>query len=131
MSQPTGGPAMADSNIPYIPSYGNITKALHAIQKAQTPDRFTTDFLETKLGLKGGSARPIIPFLKKTGFLGSDGAPTTLYKRFRNPTQSKKAAAEAVRTGFAPLYEINEYVHDLTDAELKGVIMQATGLDEG
>lgn len=32
--------------------------------------------------------------------------------------------------GFAPLYEINEYVHDLTDPELKGVIVQATGLDE-
>jgi Family of unknown function (DUF5343) len=125
------GSGMTDSNIPYIPSYGNITRALQAIQRAQTPDRFTTDFLETKLGLKGGSARPVIPFLKKTGFLASDGTPTSLYKRFRNPAQTKKAAAEAVRIGFAPLYEINEYVHDLTDAELKGVIVQVTGLDEG
>jgi hypothetical protein len=60
---------MADSNIPYMRAYGNITKTLHAIQKAQTLDRFTTDFLETKLSLKGGSARPVIPFPKKTGFL--------------------------------------------------------------
>jgi Family of unknown function (DUF5343) len=94
---------MADNSVPYVPSYGNITKALQAIQKAQTPDRFTVDFLETKLGLKGGSARPVIPFLKKTGLLASDGSPTSLYKRFRNTAQSKRAAAEALRKGFAPL----------------------------
>jgi Family of unknown function (DUF5343) len=122
---------MADNGLPYVASYGNITRALQAIQKAQTPDRFTVDFLETKLGLKGGSARPVIPFLEKTGFLASDGSPTTLYKRFRNPAQSKQAAAEALRTGFRSLYQINEYVHDLPDPELKGIIVQATGMDEG
>lgn len=122
---------MADDSIPYVAAYGNITKALQAIQKAQTPDRFTQDFLATKLGLKGGSARPVIPFLKKIGFLASDGAPTGLYKRFRNTSQSKGAAAEAVRKGFAPLYAINEYAHDLSDPDLKGVVVQATGVDEG
>src|SRR5579859_1352743 len=121
---------MADHNIPYVAAYGNISKALQAIQKAQTPDRFTQDFLSTKLALTGGGARPVIPFLKKTGFLASDGAPTTLYKRFRNPSQAKVAAAEALRKGFAPLYEINEYAHDLPASDLKGVVVQATGLDD-
>src|SRR5262249_54105075 len=125
------GLAMPEDSIPYVGAYGNITKALQAIQRAQTPDRFTQDFLSTKLALKGGSARAIIPFLKKVGFLASDGTPTSLYKRFRNPSQSKGAAAEAVRGGFASLYAINEYVHDLSDPDLKGVIVQATGLDEG
>jgi hypothetical protein len=123
--------AMADHNIPYVAAYGNITKALQAIKKAQTPDRFTQDFLTTKLGLTGGSARLVIPFLKKTGLLASDGAPTSLYKRFRNPSQTKVAAAEALRRGFATLYEINEYAHDLSDPDLKGIIVQATGLDDG
>jgi len=121
---------MTDHNIPYVGAYGNITKALQAIQKAQTPDRFTQDFLATKLGLKGGSARVLIPFFKKTGFLASDGVPTTLYRRFRNPSQAKAAAAEALRKGFAPLYEINEYAHDLSDTDLKGVAVQATGSDD-
>src|SRR6202020_1128965 len=97
----------------------------------QTPDRFTVDFLETKLGLKGGGARPVIPFLKKTGFLATDGMPTSLYKKFRNPVQSKAAAAEALRKGFAQLYAINEYAQDLKDPELKGIIVQATGVDDG
>lgn len=119
---------MAD-NPPYVTGYGGITKALNKIQEAATPPRFTQDFLATKLGLKGGSARPIIPFLKRTGFLGSDGVPTELYKRFRNSTQKGKAAAEALKKGYSSLYEINEYVHDATDKDLKGVVVQATGLE--
>ena len=120
----------AESKVPYIHAYGNITKALQKIKTAQTPDRFTQDFLATKLGLKGGSPKPVIPYLKRTGFLGSDGVPTTLYKRFRNSAQSGAAAAEALRIGYAALYEINEYVHDASDEELRGIVVQATGLDD-
>ena len=75
--------------VPYVQAYGNITKALERIRQAQTPPRFTQDFLETKLNLSGGSARPVIPFLKRTGFLASDGTPTDLYSGLeelrRNP----------------------------------------------
>ena len=46
---------MADVKLPYVTGYGNITKALQKIQEASTPDRFTQDFLSTKLGLKGNS----------------------------------------------------------------------------
>lgn len=119
-----------ESKAPYLHGYGYIPKALEKIKTAQTPDRFTQDFLATKLGLKGGSPKPIIPYLKRTGFLGSDGAPTGLYKRFRNSAQSGAAAAEALRTGYVALYEINEYVHDAPDGELKGIVVQATGLEE-
>jgi hypothetical protein len=79
---------------------------------------------------RGGSPKPVIPFLKRTGFLASDGTPTPLYKRFRNPSQSGPAAAEALRIGYRPLYDINEYVHNAKDDELRGVIVQATGADE-
>jgi hypothetical protein len=116
-------------NPPYLHAYGNITKALKKIQEAASPARFTQDFLATKLGLKGGSPKPLIPFLKRTGFLGSDGIPTELYKRFRNPTERGKAAAEALKKGYSSLYEVNEYVHDANDKDLRGVIVQATGLD--
>jgi hypothetical protein len=120
---------MAD-HPPYMQSYGNISKGLKKLVEASTPPRFTQDFLETKLAMKGGSARPFVPFLKRTGFLGSDGIPTDLYKRFRNPSQQGKAAREALRHGYAALYEVNEYVHDLDDNDLKGVVVQVTGLGQ-
>ena len=115
--------------LPYLNAYGNIQKALKKIQDAATPPRFTQDFLATKLNLKGGSATPLIPFLKRTGFIGSDGVPTDLYQRFRNPTQCGRAAAEALRKGYSSLYEVNEYIHDASDTELGGVVVQVTGFD--
>src|SRR5439155_21045567 len=121
---------MAEQPLPYVTAYGNITKALQKIQSAQTPDRFTQDYLSTKLALKGGSPRPVIPFLKRTGFLASDGTPTPLYKRFRNSSQRGAAAAEALRRGHERLYEVNEYVDDATDEELRGLVAQVTGLEE-
>jgi hypothetical protein len=121
---------MADKP-PYMHAYGNITKALEKIQEAATPPRFTQDFLATKLGLKGGSPKPLIPFLKRTGFIGSDGVPTDLYKQFRNSNERGKAAAETLRKGYSALYEVNEYIHDAPDKELRGVVVQVTGLDAG
>lgn len=119
---------MGNQTPPYMNAYGNIGKALKKIKAAQTPPRFTQDFLATTLGLSGGSAKPVIPFFKRTGFLGSDGVPTERYKRFRNPGQSGKAVAEALKVGYKSLYEINEYIHDASDDDLLGTVVQATGL---
>ncbi len=116
-------------NVPYVNAYGTISKTLDRIKQASTPPKFTQDFLATKLDVKGGSGKPIIPFLKRTGFLNSDGSPTELYKEFRNDALRDAAAARAVKTGYSILYEINEYAHDLNDKDLKGLIVQATGLD--
>lgn len=116
--------------VPYLNAYGNLTKALNGIKTAQTPPTFTTDFLDAKLDLRGGGARPVIPLLKKAGFLSSDGSPTDRYNRFRNAASSEAAAAEGVRTAFSKLYEVNEYVHDLDDKKLRGLVVQVTGLDE-
>lgn len=123
---------MAESTVPYVQAYGNITRTLEKIQTASTPERFTQDFLATKLGLTGGGAKSVIPFLKRTGFLGPDGAPTDLYRRFRNQSSRGAAAAEALRKGFAPLYEVNEYSHAITDdQEMRGLIVQVSGLEDG
>jgi hypothetical protein len=90
---------MAESTLPYVPAYGNVTKVLEKIRTAQTPPRFTQDFLATTLDMPGGSAKPVIPFLKRTGFLASDGTPTDLYRQFRNSAQAGAAAAAASAAG--------------------------------
>jgi hypothetical protein len=91
-----------DANVPYMMAYGNITKTLEKIRTAQVPARFSQDFLAKTLDLPGGNRRPVIPFLKRTGFLGSDGTPTERYRRFRNDSERGAAAGEALRLGYAP-----------------------------
>lgn len=120
---------MADEKLPYLMAYGVITKTLEKIKSAATPDRFTQDFLSTKLGLRGGTAKAVIPFLKRVGFLGTDGAPTERYKRFRNAAASGGAAAEALKQGYRPLYDRNEYAHELSDTEVKGLIVESSGFE--
>lgn len=120
----------ASSKVPYLQAYGNIKKALDRITKATVPPTFTQDFLATTLNMPGGGARPVIKFLKRAGFLTSDGTPTDLYKQFRNPTLRGAAAAEGLRNAYADLYVANEYVHSANDKDLKGLILQVTGLEE-
>lgn len=119
------------SELPYVTSTGYISKILDKIVDAKTPSKFTQDYLKTILGIGSSSARAVIPFMKRIGFLGSDGAPTELYKQFRSSSQQGSAAATALRTGFSPLFEANEYVYSLGDDDLSDLIIQITGLEKG
>ena len=94
---------MAATPLPYLASPGSIKTALEKIRAAATPERVTGDFMNTKLQIKGGTGSALIPFLKKIGFVASDGAPTELYKRFRNPSIGGTAVAAAIKIGYAPL----------------------------
>jgi Family of unknown function (DUF5343) len=118
-----------ENRLPYVTAYGNITKALDKIKTAATPDRFSQDFLEKTLGMTGGGNRPVLPFLKRTGFLNQDGTPTELYKEFRNPDRSGGAAAQALKVGYGPLYQMDEKVHTRDSGKLKNLVVQATGMD--
>ena len=120
---------MAADNPPFMNAYGNITKILNKLQDAQTPPRFTYDYLSTVLGVSGGSASPFIPFAKRIGLLASDGTPTDLYKRFKNPTQAGPAVEQMMRKGYGELYKRNEFVHDMDKKGLEGLVREATGLE--
>jgi len=122
---------VAPVNPPYLAAHSTITRTLERVKLAPTPEKFSQDFLATKLGLKGGSPKQVIPYLKRIGFLRSDGTPTPIYERFRNEAQSGAAVAEAMRHGYQTLYDVNEYLHDATDEDIRGVILQVTGQQKG
>lgn len=115
------------SALPYITAPGNIEKALLAIKSAETPDRVTQDFVKTILKIPGGSGDQVTSFLKKIGFTNSDGTPSDIYKKFRNPTTSGSAMMASLKAGYGPLYRRNEYMHKLSDAELRGLVIEETG----
>jgi hypothetical protein len=117
--------------LPYLVSPGSIKTGLEKIRAAATPERVTQDFVTTKLQIKGGTGAALIPYLKKIGFVASDGAPTDLYKQYRNPSTAGTAAAAAVRHGYKPLEDVNEYFYELSDKDLLALIIQVTGAEEG
>ncbi|HEY3294136.1 MAG TPA: DUF5343 domain-containing protein [bacterium] len=117
-------------NLPYTTNAGTLLKMLEKIQTAAVPMKFTTEFLENTLLMKGGTARGLMPFLKKIGLLKGDGTPTELYSRFRNPSSSGHALGEAMRRAYPQVFNINEKAHQLGDEDLRGIIMQITGLEK-
>lgn len=115
--------------LPYLASPGSIKTCLEKIKAAATPDRVTGDFVTTKLQIKGGTGAALIPYLKKIGFVGSDGSPTELYKRFRNHATAGSAVADAVKLGYKELERVNEYFYELSDKDLLALIVQVTGAE--
>lgn len=116
-------------NLPYVASPGSIKSALEKIRTAATPERVTKDFVTTVLQIKGGTGGSLPPFLKRIGFVASDGTPTDLYKKFRNAATGGAAVADAIRLGYKDLLQINEYFYRLSDKELLALIVQVTGLE--
>jgi Family of unknown function (DUF5343) len=117
------------SKLPYVNQPGSVVKVFEKVRQAQTPERFTGDFLETKLGFRGGNYKQFIPFAKKLGFLGTDGVPSEIYKRFRNEGTTKSAMAEAVKIGYKELFERNEHADAMRKEDFKGLVVEVTGLD--
>ena len=118
------------ASLPYVTAPGNIERALLAIKAAATPERVTQDFVKTILKIPGGSGDQITSFLRKLGFANLDGSPSDIYKKFRNNSTSGQAAAEALKKGYAPLYKRNEFMHALETPELKGLVIEETGVGE-
>lgn len=115
------------AEIPYMNAPGSIGKILEKIKEASTPETFSQDFLQTKLGFKGGNYLTFIPWAKKAGLVNSDGTPTNLYKQFRNPTTSPKSLATAIKQAYAEIFSRNEYANELDKKAFKGLVMEATG----
>lgn len=115
------------AKIPYMLSPSLIPRTLNKIQEAKRPERFTQDFLETKLGLSGGGARPVIPLLKRLGFLAPDGVPTKRYDQYRNEYTRKRAVAEGMKEAFSEIFDRNIYAQELDKAKLTGLVLEITG----
>ena len=117
------------TKLPYVAQPGSIVKIFEKVRHAQTPERFTGDFLQTKLGFRGGNYMQFIPLAKKLGFLGSDGRPTEVYKSFRNNSSTKAAMAQALKVGYREVFERNEHADALSKDDFKGMVVEITGLE--
>src|SRR5665647_369231 len=115
------------ANLPYVQATSTLESMLDKIKSASVPEKFSQDFVSTKLLVKGGPGRSLIPFIKRMGLVNSDGTPTDRYKEFRNPDKSGFAIADAMRELYEPLFAMNEYIYELDSSKLRGLIVEATG----
>jgi len=115
-------------NLPYTPAPGVFKKTLDGIITAGQPERFTSNFMDTMLGVTGGSSRYVPPLLKKMNFLTSDGTPTDLYTSFRTEGSRSAAAFAGLKNAFAELFQRNEFIHKANEPEVRDHIVAITGL---
>jgi hypothetical protein len=117
--------------LPYLPTYKNLPVLFEKIEKAKVPDAFTVRYLGDTFGLKSTNDRALIPLLRKLGFLDTSGKPTEEYARLKNNDLARAAIADGIKRGYAPLYEANEAAHELNSDQLKGLVAQVSGTEEG
>lgn len=113
---------------PYTPAPGVLGRALARIVVSERPSQFSYDFLSTVLGVSGGSARAVIPILKRAGLLNSDGTPTERYAQFQSERKRANAALEALRAGWPELFRKNRYAERLEKSEVEDLFGEITGL---
>jgi hypothetical protein len=118
-------------DLPYLPSYKNVGTLFERISKAKVPDALTVRVLGDTIGLKSTSDRQLIGLLKKLGFLDNSGKPTPKYNLLKNSATAKLAIADGIRQAYSPLYAANENAHSLPSDQLKGLIAQVSGAEEG
>ena len=124
---------MAIEYPPYVTGYGGIPTLFRKIKEATVPAKFTQDFLTTVLDLKSSSFRPMIPLLKKLGFIDPANVPTQAYREVREDDRRGEVMAQRIRDAYRVLFNANEFAYKLDKkdliAKLKGVL--GAGEDDG
>ena len=122
---------MAADYPPYMFGYGVIALVFVKIRNTPAPEQFTHEYLAHKLGFARESDRAFIPMAKRIGLLSTDGKPTELYQRLRDPAQCCAAVAAAMKHGYPMFYAKHANVHELDRKVLAGFVAEITGLAPG
>ena len=122
---------MAAEYPPFMFAYGIIAEIFAKIQAVEPPPVFSHDFLRFTLGFSRESDRAFIPLAKRTGLLGTDGKPTELYQRLREPSQAASAVLTAMKQGYPAFYDKRPDAHDLDRKLIATLVSEVTGLAHG
>ena len=118
-----------DSNVPYMPSSGNLHRIFDKMQNAGVPEVFSLDFL-TDLGFTSSNDRPVIKLLKYIGFLDQSGRPQSSYREFMDQTRAKSILASRLRVAYDDLFRSDRDANTRTTTALKGWFKTKTGESE-
>lgn len=109
----------------YLQTTKNLDAILNSIVNAKAPDRFTYKFLED-LGFKSSNDRLYISVFKALGLLDDNSAPTPLYLRLIDQTETDKVLAEGIQAAYEDLFALRKDAYNLTLDEVKGKMRTLT-----
>ena len=121
---------MADNNYPYHVNPANVKKFLDHIQTAGIPDKVPFKYIES-VGFKSSNDRAIVTVMKFIGFLNSSGAPTDVWRAYRNKSQSKKVLAAALRKSYGNLFTAYPDANRKDNEALRNFFSSHTSVAEG
>ncbi len=116
---------------PFMFAYSCIGDVFSKIREHDVPDIFTHDFLRFTLGFSRESDRAFIPLAKRTGLLTSEGKPTDLYLRLRDPSQVAAVLGIAMKQGYPMFYAKHPDAHTLDRKALAAMVAEVTGMEHG
>ncbi|MBZ5573299.1 MAG: DUF5343 domain-containing protein [Acidobacteriia bacterium] len=120
---------MAD-NYPYHVNTANVKKFLDHVQTAGVPDKVTFKYVES-VGFKSSNDRALITILKFIGFVSSSGAPTDVWRAYRNKSQSRKVLAAALRKGYSTLFTTYPDANRKDNEALRNFFSSHTSVSDG
>lgn len=115
-------------NLTYTTTPGKLKSALEALIAAERPETFNKSYIETYLGVTGGSAAPIPSIMKRVDFISPDGRPTDWYAKFQTASGRPEAALHGLKKAFAEIFKKNAFAHSLQEDKVKEIIVEITGL---
>ena len=110
---------MAD--YPYILNTGTIKSFFDHIQERGLPDKVNQRYL-TSMGFTSSNDRPIIQIAKHLKFLDSSGAPTELWRGYRNRSAAKMLMAKAITGAYSDLYKSYPQAQSVSDELIRNFI---------
>ncbi len=117
-------------DLPYMTSAKNLGAIFEKIKVAQTPPKFTYEFLKSHMGFPSSSDRPVIQVLKILGFLGVDSQPTPRYNDFRSDETSRLTMATGLQDGWSDIFLADQNANRRTVSDLIAIFKSVTGKSE-
>lgn len=118
------------ASLPYLSSNKNVGELFSKIASAAIPPKFTQEYLQKTIGLKGTNDRPLIPLLRNLGFLDQSNTPTANYSLLKARDKSGAAIAAGIKDAYGPLFAADETANELSGEKLKSLIAQVAGTDD-
>lgn len=112
------------SGMPHASDPATIPVVLRAVRNAAPPGKVGPQFLEAN-GLTDGHGAHL-GLLRAIGFIDASGTPTPRWTAYREPTSADRVLGEALRVGYAPLFETYPDAPRQDDSRLAAVVRSHT-----